>query len=54
MDTYLRVIDEAVETLEDRLTDAADCAETAAERRKVSDLLNRLARLINQTRAQLH
>lgn len=45
MENILRVVRDAVATLEEYLPDVADCADTDAEKKKVRDLLNRISKV---------
>lgn len=53
MDNVLRVLVEAVETLEEYLPDAAEAIESSAERKKVVALVNRVSKLIRETKQEL-
>lgn len=53
MDNYLRIVTDAVSTLENLLPDLADAIENEAEERKVRAICNQLAKLVNETRDQL-
>lgn len=53
MENLMRVVREAVETLEEYLPDLPECAETPSEQRELIALVNRLIRLSNQTKQEL-
>lgn len=53
MENVLRVVIEAVETLETYLPDLPDCIETENERRKVLSVVNRVLRIGSETKKEL-
>ncbi len=53
MENIMRVITEAVETLEEYLTDLPECIENETERRRVVSVVNRVLRIGTVTKKEL-